>query len=233
MTPLLGHYFNRNEAWGDMAKGWIDYLARTQFLLQQGLPRAGFAWFVGEEAPVTGLFGGKEPEGVQFGLDYDFVDATLWASGLRVQDGKLTNRPGNSYQFLFLDGSGARLTLTTLNRLIASAKQGVAIAGVRPVDSPSLADDPTAVAHAITFLWSLPNVVEASTPEAAAKLLHVAPDWRFTGQRLSVLHRVLPDGDIYFLVNRRSTPVEGDFLFPEKAGAIWWDAVLRQTCFLA
>lgn len=225
MAPLLGHYFNRNEAWGDMAKGWIDYLARTQFLLQQGLPQAGFAWFVGEEAPVTGLFGGKEPEGVPFGLDYDFVDATLLASGLRVQDGKLTNRSGNSYQFLFLGGSSARLTLTTLNRLIALAKQGVAIAGVRPVDSPSLADNPTAVAHAITFLWSLPNVVEASTPEAAAKLLHVAPDWRFTGQGLSVLHRVLPDGDIYFLVNRRSTPVEGDFQFPAKAGATWWDAV--------
>lgn len=40
-----------------------------------------------------------------------------------------------------------------------------------------------------------------------------------------MLHRVLPDGDIYFLVNRRSTPVEGDFQFSAKAGATWWDAV--------
>ncbi|MDO7834144.1 glycosyl hydrolase [Sphingobium sp. HBC34] len=225
MAPLLGHYFNRNDAWGDMAKGWTDYLARTQFLLQQGRPQAGFAWFVGEEAPVTGLFGGKEPEGVPSGLDYDFIDATLLASGLAVQDGKLINRSGNSYQFLFLGGSSARLTLATLNRLLAFARQGVAIAGVRPVDSPSLADDPKAVAKAIATLWALPHVVEADTPEAAAKSLRVALDWRFTGQGLSVLHRVLPDGDIYFLVNRGSAHVEGDFQIPAKAVTTWWDAV--------
>lgn len=225
MAPLLGHYFNRNEAWGGMARGWIDYLARTQFLLQQGRPQAEFAWFVGEEAPVTGLFGGNEPAGAPLGLDFDFVDATLLASGFSVQDGKLVNRSGNTYKFLFLGGSSARLTLATLNRLLALAQQGVAIAGVRPVNSPSLADDPKAVASAIHSLWKLSNVVEASTPEAAAKLLQVDPDWRFTGQGLSVLHRVLPNGDIYFLVNRGSTPVEGDFVVPAKAAMTWWDAV--------
>ncbi len=32
----FGQWFNRNETWAEQAKPWIDYLARTSFLLQQG-----------------------------------------------------------------------------------------------------------------------------------------------------------------------------------------------------
>ena len=38
---------------------WITYLARSSYLLQQGHFFADVAYFYGEEAPLTALFGWK------------------------------------------------------------------------------------------------------------------------------------------------------------------------------
>lgn len=31
-----GQWFNRHETWAEQAKVWIDYLARSSYMLQQG-----------------------------------------------------------------------------------------------------------------------------------------------------------------------------------------------------
>ena len=64
LNPMLGQYFNRNETWAPMAHAWVSYLSRSSFLLQQGKPRAGIAYFYGEEAPLTSLFGEHEMKDV-------------------------------------------------------------------------------------------------------------------------------------------------------------------------
>ena len=33
---IFGQYFNRHEAWGELARGWVDYMARNALMLQQG-----------------------------------------------------------------------------------------------------------------------------------------------------------------------------------------------------
>ncbi len=54
--PFLGQYFARHDTWAEMARPWIDYIARNSFLLQQGCNVADIAYFYGEEAPLTGLY---------------------------------------------------------------------------------------------------------------------------------------------------------------------------------
>jgi hypothetical protein len=54
---IFGQYFNRNESWAELAKPWVDYIARSSLLLQQGRNVADVAYFHGEEAPLTGLYG--------------------------------------------------------------------------------------------------------------------------------------------------------------------------------
>jgi hypothetical protein len=48
---IFGQYFNRNESWAELAKPWVDYIARSSLLLQQGRNVADVAYFHGEEAP--------------------------------------------------------------------------------------------------------------------------------------------------------------------------------------
>ncbi|MEY3738873.1 MAG: hypothetical protein RL544_1651, partial [Bacteroidota bacterium] len=70
----IGVYFQRNQTWFNQSKAWIQYLARTQSLLQLGKPVADIAVFSGDELPsraslpsaltqtLPGLF---EPEKIQ------------------------------------------------------------------------------------------------------------------------------------------------------------------------
>jgi hypothetical protein len=226
MIPLLGHNFNRNEAWAPFARGWIDYLSRSQFLLQQGRPQADFAYFVGEEAPVTGLFGDAPPQGVPDGFSFDFVDSVL-LDGLSIEGGATVNRSGGRYAFVFLGGSSRWMTSATLARLEAMAAAGVTIAGRRPLGSPSLADAGTDYRARIDVLWRRPNVIDAATPAEAVAALRLTPRWAYSGKgSVAVLQRTLDDADIYFVVNQSAAPAHGVLrLTGRRAKVQWWDAV--------
>jgi hypothetical protein len=50
---IFGQYFNRHESWAEMARPWVDYIARSSYLLQQGRFGADIAVFNGEDTPVT------------------------------------------------------------------------------------------------------------------------------------------------------------------------------------
>lgn len=204
LAPFLGQYFTRNETWAEMADGWTSYLARTSFLLQQGHHVADIAYFYGEESPITGLYGDTPVADIPAGHDYDFVNAEALTSRLSVRDGWLVTPVGQSYRLLYLGGSSAKMTLATLRRIEALTQAGATIVGQRPTGSPSLGDDPQAVAALIDRLWSGPI---KSDLRAA---LTMRPDWTWTGEgSLALLHRVDGESDIYFVSNRSNKAVAG------------------------
>jgi len=47
----VGTYLQRDQTWWPLAKAWVDYTQRCQWLLQQGRPVADIAVFTGEEIP--------------------------------------------------------------------------------------------------------------------------------------------------------------------------------------
>lgn len=227
LIPQLGHNFNRNEAWAPYARGWTDYLSRSQFLLQQGAAKRDFAYFTGEDGPVTALFGDGPPLGVPSGFSYDFVDPTL-VDALDVRDGRLVNRSGGSYAFLYLGGSSRLMTLGMLSRLDVLARKGVVVAGVRPAASPSLSDAGSRDFRSrVDALWRLPNVVEAATPAEAIATLRLQPSWNYSGSGVvDVSQRDLVDGEIYLVVNKAATAAHGTLrLSRPRLKAQWWDAV--------
>lgn len=204
LAPFLGQYFTRNETWAEMADGWTSYLARTSFLLQQGHHVADIAYFYGEESPVTGLYGDTPVADVPAGHDYDFVNADALASRLSVKGGRLVTPEGQAYRLLYLGGSSAKMTLATLRRIEALTQAGATIVGQRPMGSPSLADDPAAVAALIDRLWSGP--IKSDLGAA----LTMRPDWRWIGDgSLALLHRADGESDIYFVSNRSNKAIAG------------------------
>ena len=99
-----------------MARPWIDYLARCSALLSAGEPAVDVAVFVGEEAPVTGLFDDALDTAVPAGFDFDYVGADALAESCTSRTGAC-GRSARDYRLLYLGGSSRRMTLAALRRI--------------------------------------------------------------------------------------------------------------------
>lgn len=233
---FFGQYFNRHESWAEMARPWVDYMARNALLLQQGRNVADVGYFYGEEAPLTGLYGDKPVADAPTRYAYDFVNADALMTLLGNDGADLAAPSGARYKVLYLGGSTHRMTLATLKRIAALAEGGATIVGMAPQSNPSLADDPAEYAQLVKRLWpggaqtqvGAGRVIAGQDVEAALRAIGVAPDFRFTGARpdseIPFVHRQLADGDSYFLVNRKDRPetIEAHFRVTGKAPELWY-----------
>ncbi|WBS04954.1 glycosyl hydrolase [Pseudoduganella sp. SL102] len=228
---IFGQYFNRNETWAGMARPWVDYMARSAYLLQQGRHYADVAYFHGEEAPLVTLYKNGQPADAPRRYAYDFVNADALAQALSVDRGDLVAKSGARYRVLYLGGSSRKMTLATLRRLHALATQGATIVGAAPEGSPALGDDPKQFAALVKSMWSAKGsgkgsgsgagrvgkgrVVDSGDVEAVLGTLGQEPDMDYagSGNPLSFVHRRLADGDLYFIVNRTAAPVDTEALF--------------------
>ena len=223
---IFGQYFNRNEAWAEMARPWIDYIARNSYLLQQGRNVADVAWFVGQEAPVTQLFAEAPPPGLPTRYGYDLVDAEMVQHALDVSDGVVVSTGGARYRAIYLGGTSRKMTLPTLKRLAALVDKGATVIGMPPESSPSLADDPGEFKRAVARLWQNPRVIPSTDIEAALTRLGLAPDVQVPGGDALFLHRTAPDAEIYLVNNRQDAARSIDVRFREATGTPeLWDAV--------
>jgi hypothetical protein len=200
-----GQMFNRLESWGEMARPWTDYIARASYLLQQGRFAADVAYFYGQEAPLTSLFGEKRVSDVPKGYAFDFFNAEA-LNELSVEDGALVTKSGMRYRVLYLGGLSQHLTVSVLTKLRSLAEAGAVIVGMRPLSSPSHADTQEAFAAACDGLFATGKVFSNLADAFAA--LKLNPDFAVSGTDAMVMHvhRKLADGDIYFVANRSAKP---------------------------
>ncbi len=232
---IFGQYFNRHESWAEMARPWIDYIARSSFLLQQGTNVADIAYFHGEEAPLTALYAHAPLADVPVRHGYDFVDAAALTDTLSVERGDLVSPAGARYRALYLGGSTQRMTLTTLRRIATLVDQGATVIGSAPTGSPALGDDRGAYAALVARLWSgaeittvgKGRVIAGRDVEPALDRAEIRPDFTYTkpahDSDVQFAHRQLADGDVYFLVNRRDRPerIDAQFRVTGKMPELW------------
>lgn len=228
---IFGQYFNRHESWADMAGAWVDYMARTSYMLQQGTYHADVAVFTGEDMPVTAQFATAVPTELPRRNGYDFVNAAMLRDAMRVEDGAIVSLGGTRYRALYLGKHARWMTLPTLRRIAKLAGQGATIIGARPQGTPSLADDQAEFARLVANVWTLPNVIESADLEPVLARAGIEPDFSYVGgsseSDIPFLHRQLPDGSsAYFLVNRRdqAETIEAKFRTTGFAPE-YWDAV--------
>lgn len=199
LAPFLGQAFTIAETWSGMARPWIDYLARCSALLSAGRPAVEIAVFVGEEAPVTGLFHDALDTSVPAGFDFDYVGPDALAGILRVRDDELVS-DGAAYRLLFLGGSSRRMTLAALAHIERLVDAGAVVVGDRPESSPSLADDPGAFRDACDRLWSTGRVRAGDLRTALADI-GVRPAIDIDGGQVRRISRLVDGRRITFLAN--------------------------------
>jgi len=230
-----GQWFNRNETWAEQAKPWVDYLARSSYLLQQGRFAADLLYFYGEDSNLTAIFANKAPN-VPEGYGFDYINADGLIHMLRVANGRITTASGMNYRLLALDPYSKHMSLPVLRAIHALVEQGAVVAGEKPTDTPSLADDQAAFKRLNDELFGDGTGVHAvgkgkvyAGLDAAAALqaLDVAPDFDHTkpesDTRIEFVHRRVADGEIYFLDNRndRDETVDASFRVTGKAPELW------------
>jgi hypothetical protein len=231
----FGQWFNRNETWAEEAGPWIKYLARTSYLLQQGRFAADLLYYYGEDSNLTAIFTAKAPP-VPPGYGFDYINADALIHEISASNGRLTTKSGMSYRLLGLDPYSQHMSLPVLRAIYALVEAGGIVAGPRPTDDPSLADDRAEFARLRESLfgdgtgvhqvgsgkvyagWELAQVFEA---------LGVAPDFDYArpdGQGpILFVHRHIADGEVYFLDNRsfKESDVAGYFRVKGKVPELW------------
>jgi hypothetical protein len=231
----FGQWFNRNETWAEEAGPWIKYLTRTSYLLQQGRFAADLLYYYGEDSNLTAIFTAKAPP-VPAGYGFDYINADALIHEVSAANGRLTTKSGMNYRVLGLDPYSQHMSLPVLRAIYNLVEAGAVVAGPAPTSDPSLADDNAEFARLRAVLfgdgtgvhavgsgkvyagWELPQVFEA---------LGVSPDFDFArpdGQGpILFVHRILPEGDVYFLDNRsfHESDVAGYFRIKGKAPELW------------
>ena len=142
--------FNRNFSWWPLADGFIGYMGRCQYLLQQGDFVADAAYFVGEGSfrfvPAKEFLNPALPAG----YDYDGINAEVLFTRAEVRNRRLVLPPcksssgasggsGPSYRYLVLtDPQCVTMTAATLGRIHQLVKKGLTLVGKRPLRTPGL-----------------------------------------------------------------------------------------------
>lgn len=218
-----GTDFNRLNTWWTQSKSYMDYIARSQFLLQQGKSVSDVLVFTGESSPNTAFL---VPEIKALGYDYDLIGANK-INDLFVKNGKLHTPHSGPYEVLVLTNT-SWIKPETLRKIDALTKAGAKVIGKQPTKSPSLENFPICddeVARLGQELWNSGRVKETSIEEFL-KNSPLPSDFKIEKgdeSDISILHRKMNEIDIYFIANARKAPRElvGRFRISSKRPQIW------------
>jgi hypothetical protein len=231
----FGQWFNRNETWASEAGPWIDYIARSSYMLQQGHFDADAVYFYGQDSNLTAIFNKKAPD-VPAGYNFDYINADALMHELSVTNGRLTTKSGMSYRILALDPYSEHMSLPVLRAISSLVNAGAVVAGLKPSDDPSLADDQAEFHRLDDALFGdgsgvhhvgKGTVYAGQTLTSAFQAMKVAPDFDYAGAgndpKVLFAHRKLADGDIYFVDNRsdQGTSIDASFRVTGFAPELW------------
>ena len=227
----MGKYginLDRTNTWFEMGKAWMQYLTRSQFLLQQGRSVADVAYFCGQSAPVM------DRDVVQLqGYDFDEINADVLLNRAKVVDHRLVLDDGANYAVLVLPESDPEMTPQLLEKIHGFVQDGLIVMGSRPDHSPSLQDYPAcdAEVHKLAAdLWGdcdgktitehafgSGKIVWGQPLDQVLSGLKIAPDFQAgpatPAAQINYIHRTQKNADLYFVAYSGTEAVHQDCTF--------------------
>ncbi len=235
-----GTHFGRLNTWWPYADGWIDYVSRSQFLLQQGRIVSDVCFLVDEDMGyrVSAESIAQAP-GYGFELCYPPI-----VREMTVRDGVLLHPSGAMFRLLVTPGASSAQTwvaeLSTLRHLRNLVRQGAHLAGAPPVAPAGLNDalQRDEFDRLVEEIWGgidgsskqlgQGRVYVGASLLAILRELNVPPDlsWSPSDASIEFIHRRTADAEIYFVFSDASTPVRAELQFREKdRRPELWDAL--------
>jgi hypothetical protein len=133
---FAGTHVNPQVTWWEQSGAFIDYMHRTQSVVQEGKFVADVLYYYGDHVPNVFPYKHSDPAGVMPGFDYDVTDETIFLQ-LKVEDGKITVPGGVKYSILVLPDHKV-LSLAVLKKTEELLQQGATVLGDKPIGMVSL-----------------------------------------------------------------------------------------------
>ncbi len=205
---VYGQWFNRHDTWAELAGEWIEYLARSSWMLRQGQHVSDILWYYGEDNNITGLYSHSFPE-IPEGYDFDFINPDALLSEVSVNGGNAVTACGKAYQVLCLDRNCRRMSVEVLRKIALMARRGVIVCGQIPSVPASMHDSRAEFESIVKEIWfsDRPNVFGDRWLGEVMQSTGTAPDWTvLKGRGIRVVHRELSEGHIYWVNSPASEP---------------------------
>jgi hypothetical protein len=141
-----GVHWDRNQTWWYLSRSYHDYVARSQFMLQQGRTVADILYLAPEGAPhvfrapesAYDIENSMKPD--RKGYNFDGCPPSLLRQAT-VKDGRVTFPSGASYRLLALPYFET-MTPALLKKIKELVHDGATVVGLPPKKSPSLSGYP-------------------------------------------------------------------------------------------
>jgi hypothetical protein len=234
-----GINLDRTNTWWEMGKAWMQYITRSQFLLQQGRSVADVAYFCGQSTPVMDR---PNQPALPKGYDFDQINADVLLNRATVVDHRLVLQDGASYAVLVLSESDPEMTPELLAKIRDFVNDGAIVVGAKPDHSPSLQGYPACdamVEKLAADLWGncdgksvtehalgKGKVIWGQTMDQVLSSLHLDPDFQTgdmpPGSEIGYIHRTLKGKDLYFAANpAAATHQDCTFRISGKVPELW------------
>jgi len=234
-----GTRFGRTNTWWEQSTAWFQYVARCQYLLQQGQFVGDVCTYVGEDSPV-----GRHSRATALpaGYDGDLLSVELLLDKLSVRDGRLVLPSGVSYRVLVLP-STRLMTPRVAKKIRQLVAEGATVLGPKPTRSPSLSGYPACdqeVRRIADEVWAdcdgktvtehaygRGRVVWGKSVRQVLEEMDVLADFGSDvaneGRLLPYIHRRAGDTDLYFVSNQafESRTVECTFRVAGRQPQLW------------
>ena len=227
-----GFHFNQNITWWNQgAKEFLSYLSRCSYLLQQGLFVADVLYYSGDEAPNF-----IPPKNIDpsrgFGYDYDVCNTEIMLTRLSVKNGRIVLPNGMSYRVLVLPDRPV-LPLSVARKIQELVAAGATVIGPKPQRTPGLTGYPQseqqlkAIADKVwgkktdssllQYSYGKGQIITGMTIRQVLEKGDLPTDFAFQciteNALLDFIHRRTDDREIYFVINKRGTPLKADCSF--------------------
>lgn len=215
---FAGTHINPNVTWWKYADAFFRYMARTQYLMQEGRFVADVLYYYGDHVPNIVRRKEDDPAGVLPGYDYDVINEDRLMS-LRVQQGRLVLPHGMSYRVLVLPAHRV-LSLAALRKVYQLVSEGATVIGARTQRIVSLEQEAVAqqeLRKITTVLWGKDTASPGSRQVGKGRIAwgYTAAAW-LASQGLAAdchfdapdtafgyIHRRWNEDDYYFINSRQ------------------------------
>lgn len=239
-----GLHYERTQTWWEQSSAWHEYLARCQYLLQQGLFVADICCLEPEGSPMRFIPPASvRPAGVERGrYSFDGCTREVVMTRMKVKNGRLILPDGMSYRLLVLP-EVETMTPQLLRRIKDLVAAGATVVGAPPVKSPGLTGYPHCdkeLRQISDSLWGNCDgkkvtehrygkglVVWGKAPADVLTGMGVGPDFSFSaadGVSLRYIHRSIGGSEIYFVSNKNRSDGMAvcSFRVKGKRPQLWW-----------
>ena len=217
---IFGQWFSRHETWAEYANYWMDYLARSCYMLQAGKAVADVLWYYGEDTNVVAEHWNGHPD-VPDCYSYDFCSPHALLNCISVKDGAAVTTSGMCYKVVVLGKHTSTMSLEVLRKLHELVAGGVYLIGKEPLKMAGLRDNYSEFTRLVDDIWhsGRTNVWTGSVAEGM-KHSGVAPDFVSSVPGVRFVHRVDSDKNIYWVRNFSGKEVDTDIVLRDARGPL-------------